>query len=181
MQRYQTPSQTRAPKHPDNYCFLCVRDRKPDASTHFLRQCPQLPQKERDLWTRVFDKTLQTRSQPRNTCPEKIEGQTVSVSLMNMVEDFYDLSPVQDGENQLTDYFGEEPEHGLADDYMALQEDLLKGSSNIAARSVKCKPPKGKACSCNCDQSCKKNRTITNRRICFSSRQRTPNKRTHTR
>ena len=58
-----------------------------------------------------------------------------------MVEDFYDLDPVQDGESQLTDYFGEEPERSLAADYSALQEDLLKGSSNIAARSVKCRSP----------------------------------------
>ena len=47
-QRYYTPSPTRAPKHPDNYCFICLRDRKPDASNHFLRQCPQLPQRERE-------------------------------------------------------------------------------------------------------------------------------------
>ena len=127
MQRYQTPSPTRAPKHPDNYCFLCVRDRKPDASTHFLRQCPQLPQKERDLWTRVFDKTLQTRDQPRSTWPEKIEGQTVSISLMNMVEDFYNLDPVQNGEDQLPDYFGEETEHGLPEDYI----QQYKSTQNI--------------------------------------------------
>ena len=46
-QRYRAHSPTKAPKHPDNYCFICLRDCKPDASNHFLRQCPQLPQKER--------------------------------------------------------------------------------------------------------------------------------------
>ena len=48
-QRYKTPSPARTPKHPDNYCFICVRDRRPDASSHFLRQCPQLPKRERPL------------------------------------------------------------------------------------------------------------------------------------
>ena len=47
--RYQTPSPTRAPKNPDNYCPLFLKDtqRKHEASTHFLRQCPELPQRER--------------------------------------------------------------------------------------------------------------------------------------
>ena len=36
--RYKTPSPARVPKHSDNYCFLCVRDGKPNASDHFLRQ-----------------------------------------------------------------------------------------------------------------------------------------------
>ena len=47
--RYNTPSPTRAPRNPENYCCLCLRDpqRKQDASTHFLRQCPTLPRRER--------------------------------------------------------------------------------------------------------------------------------------
>merc|ERR1712055_490693 len=47
--RYKTPSPAKAPKHPENYCFLCVRERRPDASSHFLRQCPQLPEREKDV------------------------------------------------------------------------------------------------------------------------------------
>ena len=83
---------------------------------------------------------------------------------MNMVEDFYNLDPVQNGEDQLPDYFGEATEHSLPEDYMAIQEKLLEGNTNIAARSVKCRSP-----DCDCDQSCRKDESITNRRIDFSS------------
>ena len=162
MQRYRTPSPTRAPKHPDNYCFLCVRDRKPDASTHFLRQCPQLPQKERDLWTRVFDKTLQTRSQPRKTWPKKILGQTVSFRLMNLVEDFYGLDAVHDEENLQEDFFAEDQESDLTTDYMAPQEETPQGSS-FSMKSVRVR------CSridCDCGCTCKNTTAgIDNRRV----------------
>merc|ERR1719309_803589 len=107
--RYKTPSPARTPKHPENYCFLCVRDGRPDAHTHFLRQCPQLPKRERDLWTRVFDKTLQFRSQPRDSWPKKVEGQTVNVKLISMVEDFYDLDEPAEREST-HDYFAEDDE-----------------------------------------------------------------------
>ena len=75
-QRYRDHSPTKAPKHPDNYCFICRRDRNPNASNHFLRQCPQLPQRERDLMDRVFEKAMRYRNQPQDTWPEKIENQT---------------------------------------------------------------------------------------------------------
>ena len=49
--RYRTPSPVKAPKNPDNYCYLCLKDpqRKQNASTHFLRECSQLPQREREI------------------------------------------------------------------------------------------------------------------------------------
>ena len=108
--RYRTPSPAKAPKHPENYCFLCVRERRPDASSHFLRQCPQLPKRERDLWTKVFDKSLQFRNLPRDSWPKKVGGQTVSVKLMSMVEDFYDLDQAPEEEAQQEDFFAEDAE-----------------------------------------------------------------------
>merc|ERR1711888_528977 len=108
--RYKTPSPARTPKHPENYCFLCVRDGRPNASDHFLRQCPQLPKRERDLLTRVFDKTLQFRREPRDAWPKKVEGQTVSVKLVNMVEDFYDLDQPAEEETLQEDLFAENDE-----------------------------------------------------------------------
>ena len=54
--RYKTPSPAKAPKHPENYCFLCVRERKPDASSHFLRHCPQLPERERETSWQGYSK-----------------------------------------------------------------------------------------------------------------------------
>ena len=160
-QRYRAHSPTKAPKHPDNYCFICLRDRNPNASNHFLRQCPQLPQRERDLMARVFDKTLQYRSQPRDTWPEKIEGQTVNVKLVKMVEDFYGLDPAQNEEDQQTDYLEEELGGSLAVDWFSKDSPAALDSSNVTLKSIKCKPPEGTNCSCNCDQSCKKSSSIS--------------------
>ena len=125
-QRHGTPTSKRVPKHPDNYCYICTRDGKPEASTHFLRQCPQIPQKERDLWSRVFDETLQTRSQPRNTWPKQILGQTVNLRLMNLVEDFYCLEPLPDEEDTSGGQFADDKDSLLATDYMTKQDDAPK-------------------------------------------------------
>ena len=160
--RYKTPSPARTPKHPDNYCYLCVRDRRPDASSHFLRQCPQLPQRERDIWTRIFDKALQSRSQPRESWPKKILGQTVSVRLMNMVEDFYNLDQVPDAEYPREDFFAEEEESALTTDYMSLQEE----SSNDPDISIKSVKIKCSRIDCNCGCTCKDDTTgAANRRV----------------
>ena len=48
-QRFRASSPAKVPKHPENFCFLCKRDGRPDASSHFLRQCPQLPERERNI------------------------------------------------------------------------------------------------------------------------------------
>merc|ERR1712055_978701 len=82
---------------------------------------------------------------------------SVNVNLVNLVEDFYDLDPTPDEEDQQVDYFKEDPEYSLPTDFSALHEELLKDNSNITMRSVKCKPPEVKNCDCNCDQTCKKN------------------------
>ena len=66
-----------------------------------------MPKRERDRWTKVFDKSLQFRNLPRDSWPKKVEGQTVSVRLMNMVEDFYDLDQVPEEEIQQEDLFAE--------------------------------------------------------------------------
>ena len=96
--RSHTPSPTRAPRNPDHYCFRCLRDpqRKHEASTHFFRQCPTIPRKERDFLALLYDKALQHRSNPKESWPKKIMGQTVSVKLMNAVEDFYGLNEPQE-------------------------------------------------------------------------------------
>ena len=114
------------PPNIQNYCFICLKDRKQEGSTHFLRQCPQLPQKERELMAKVFDKTLQTRNQPRDRWPKKILGQTVNLRLMNTVEDFYDLDQTPDEEDQQIDHFEEDSESGLSTDYSSLLEESLK-------------------------------------------------------
>ena len=94
-----TPSPAKPPKNPDNYCCLCLRDpqRKHNASTHFLRECPQLPQRERDHLKMIFENALQKRSLPRDKWPKKLYGptgvgQSFNLRLINMVEDFYDLN-----------------------------------------------------------------------------------------
>merc|ERR1712108_27990 len=97
----------------------------------------------------------------RDSWPEKILGQTVNINLVNLVEDFYDLDPTPDEEDQQIDYFKEDSEHSLATDYSTLHEESLKVNSNITMRSVKCKPPEIKNCNCNCDQTCQKTRAIT--------------------
>ena len=55
-QRYRASSPAKAPKHPENFCFLCVRERKPNASSHFLRHCPQLPERERETSWQGYSK-----------------------------------------------------------------------------------------------------------------------------
>ena len=74
--RHRTPSPTKMPKHPDSYCHLCLKDphRKHLASTHFLRECRQLPQGERDYLRMIFEKALQKRTLPRDKWPQKIYG-----------------------------------------------------------------------------------------------------------
>merc|ERR1711888_148048 len=37
VQRSRASSPAKVPRHPENYCFLCVRDGLPNASSHFLR------------------------------------------------------------------------------------------------------------------------------------------------
>merc|ERR1711888_20886 len=101
MERDDWIPPTKVPKHPENFCFRCVRDCRPDASSHFLRQCPQLPERERNMLERVFEKAMQYRNQPQDTWPETIESQTCNTRLMRMVEDFYDVEPASNGE----DYF----------------------------------------------------------------------------
>ena len=75
---------------------------------------------------RVFDKTLQSRNQPRDSWPKKILGQTVNLRLMNTVEDFYDLDQTPDEEDQQIDHFEEDSESGLSTDYSSLLEESLK-------------------------------------------------------
>merc|ERR1712108_132827 len=109
-------------------------------------------------------------------------GQTVNVSLVNLVEDFYDLDPTPDEEDQQMDYFKEDSDYSLATDYSTLHGESLKDNSNITMRSVKCKLPEIKNptanCNCNCDQTCEKTRAITSRRICLSSHPHVPDKNT---
>ena len=93
------PSPAKVPKNPENHCRLCLRDpqSKHKAGTHFLRECPLLPQNERDYLRRIFEKALQKRTLPRDKWPKKIydpsgtRGQSFNLKLINMVEDYYDL------------------------------------------------------------------------------------------
>ena len=162
--RYKTPSPARAPKHPENYCFLCVRDGKPNASDHFLRQCPQLPKRERDLWTKVFDKALLLRNVPRDSWPKKIESQTVSVKLISMVEDYYDLDLPQE-ETEPEDLFAEDEEPATMSDYMGMQEESST-EPTISMKSVKIRCNR---IDCGCGCTCKDNPSDpVNRRVTVS-------------
>ena len=107
MERDDWIPPTKIPKHPENFCFRCVKDCRPDASSHFLRQCPQIPEKDRNMLERVFEKAMQYTNQPQDTWPKKIEGQTCNTRLMRMVEDFYDLEPAPGGEDRQTNCFEE--------------------------------------------------------------------------
>ena len=65
------------------------------AHTHFLRDCPQLPQKERDNLAAIFEEALQLKSLPREGWPKKLYGltgvgQSVNARLIDMVEEFYE-------------------------------------------------------------------------------------------
>merc|ERR1711888_245864 len=103
------------------------------------------------------------------TWPEKIENQTCNVRLMRMVEDFYDLEPAPSGEDYFEgDESSEEERRGtsLEIDHFAEDDTTTTSSSNIELRSMKCQIPPD--CSCNCDLSCKKGKTITSRRICIT-------------
>ena len=115
--RQRTPTPTKAPRHPDSYCLICLRDpqRKHLASTHFLRECRLLPQGERDYLRRIFEKALQKRTLPRDKWPPKIYGdsgprvQTFNLKLVNMVEDFYDLELTDSNTaSNVPDYFDED-------------------------------------------------------------------------
>ena len=138
--RHRTPSPAKAPKNPDNYCCLCLKDpqRKHNASTHFLRECTQLPQRERDHLKMIFEKALQKRSLPRDRWPKKIygpsgAGQSLNVRLMNMVEDFYDLDAT--GHNDIEegqDWFADDTESSdhFADSQVT-EPDQSKTVSNV--------------------------------------------------
>ena len=84
---------------------------------------------------------------------------------MRMVEDFYDLEPAPNGEDQQADYLEGERESSLAIDHFAEDEPANTDSSNFTLRSMTCQPTKDTECNCNCDQSCKKGRMITSRRV----------------
>merc|ERR1712015_356374 len=137
VQRLRASSPAKAPKHPENFCFLCVRDRRPDASSHFLRQCPQLPERERVVLARVFEKAMQYRNQPQDTWPEKIESQTCNMRLMKMVEDFYDIEPAPRGEDQQEDYFDEEQDSSIAGvDLFAEDGPVNTSNTDVTLRSM---------------------------------------------
>ena len=74
IRRADTPSPTRTPSNPEAYCSICKRDpkRRHNASSHFLRQCPSLPQSERDFFARIYDRALQYRNIPQDQWPEQI-------------------------------------------------------------------------------------------------------------
>ena len=95
-----------------------------------------MPKRERDLWTKVFDKSLQFRNHPRDSWPKKVEGQTVSVRLMNMVEDFYDLDQAPEEDTLQEDLFEEDAEpETMSCDYMNMQEEASADSA-VSMKSV---------------------------------------------
>ena len=90
---------SKAPRNPANHCYICLGDphQKHKASTHFMRDCSQIPQSERDHLREIFRLAAKKRTLPRDKWPERIYGylksggQTFNLKLINMVEDFYDL------------------------------------------------------------------------------------------
>ena len=122
-------------------------------------------ERERDLWTKVFDKALQLRSLPRDSWPKKVEGQTVSFKLINMVEDFYDLDNLPD-ETETEDLFAEDEEPAkMSCDYMGMQEESST-EPTISMKSVKIRCNR---VDCGCGCTCKDNHSDpTNRRVTVS-------------
>ena len=80
---------------------------------------------------------------------------------------------IQNGEDQLPDHFGEKTEYSLPLDYMTIE--LPEDTTNIEARSVKCISP-----DCECDQSCRTDMPITNRKMDFSPNDHTSKRDTKT-
>ena len=92
--RADTPSPIRTLSNPEAYCTICKKDprRRHEASSHFLRQCPSLPQHERDFFARLYERAFQYRSVPQDQWPEQIMGQKATVKFINTMEDFYGLN-----------------------------------------------------------------------------------------
>ena len=86
-----------------------------------------------------------------------------------MVEDFYDIEPAPSGEDQQANYFEEERESSLAIDHFAEDDPTTTSDPDITLRSMTCTPPEDANCSCNCDQSCRKGKTVISRRICLDN------------
>ena len=89
-QKLSAPSKlpNRVPKKANNYCFVCKQNSS-QAETHFMKDCPNLSEGDRQFIFNLYDKALRNRmvdAQDRDT--------GIGESLIDQVEEYYGLQDI---------------------------------------------------------------------------------------
>merc|ERR1712029_114699 len=89
----------RTPSKPEHHCSVCQNSSqlKLNAGTHFTKECPHLSPSDKYYMTRLFDKALQQRHLPQDQW-----APGVTLRIMSIVEDYYDLPASQSQDSVLT-------------------------------------------------------------------------------